>query len=97
MSTSGEADSSGDVRICVYQEQYMRIAQELAGFSISEADDLRKAIGKTIRSLMDSLKDKFMNGAAEQNVTPAAAKQLWEDVEKAADTRSRRPTPRVTR
>ena len=71
--------------ICVYQEQYMRIARELAGFSISEADDLRKAIGKKIRSLMDSLKDKFMNGAAEQNVTPAAAKQLWEDVEKAAD------------
>src|SRR4029078_2145241 len=35
--------------------------------------------------LMDSLKDKFMDGAAEQNVTPAAAKQLWEDVEKAAD------------
>jgi DNA polymerase-3 subunit alpha len=71
--------------ICVYQEQYMRIAQELAGFTISEADDLRKAIGKKIRSLMDSLKDQFMNGAAEQNVTPAAAKQLWEDVEKAAD------------
>ena len=63
----------------------MRIAQELAGFSITEADDLRKAIGKKIRSLMDSLKDQFMNGAAEQNVTPAAAKQLWEDVEKAAD------------
>jgi DNA polymerase-3 subunit alpha len=71
--------------ICIYQESYMRIAQELAGFTISEADDLRKAIGKKIRSLMDSLKDKFMNGAAEQNVTPAAAKQLWEDVEKAAD------------
>src|SRR5258708_3742862 len=71
--------------ICVYQEQYMRIARELAGFSITEADDLRKAIGKKIRSLMDSLKDQFMNGAAEQNVTPQAAKQLWEDVEKAAD------------
>ncbi|MFZ1880951.1 MAG: DNA polymerase III subunit alpha [Gaiellaceae bacterium] len=71
--------------ICVFQEQYMRIARDLAGFSITEADDLRKAIGKKIRSLMDSLKDKFMNGAAEQNVTPAAAKQLWEDVEKAAD------------
>jgi DNA polymerase-3 subunit alpha len=69
----------------VYQEQYMRIARELAGFSITEADDLRKAIGKKIRSLMDSLKDKFMDGAAEQNVTPQAAKQLWEDVEKAAD------------
>jgi DNA polymerase-3 subunit alpha len=71
--------------ICIYQEQYMRIAQELAGFSITEADDLRKAIGKKIRSLMDSLKDKFLEGAAEQNVTPASAKQLWEDVEKAAD------------
>jgi DNA polymerase-3 subunit alpha len=71
--------------ICVYQEQYMRIARELAGFSITEADDLRKAIGKKIRSLMDSLKDKFLEGAAQQNVTSAAAKQLWEDVEKAAD------------
>jgi DNA polymerase-3 subunit alpha len=71
--------------ICIYQESYMRIAQELAGFSITDADDLRKAIGKKIRSLMESLKDKFLEGAAEQNVTPATAKQLWEDVEKAAD------------
>jgi len=71
--------------ICVYQEQYMRIARELAGFSITEADDLRKAIGKKIRALMDSLKDRFMEGTAEHNVTPQAAKQLWEDVEKAAD------------
>ena len=71
--------------ICVYQEQYMRIARDLAGFSITEADDLRKAIGKKIRALMNSLKDKFLEGAAEQNVTPGVAKQLWEDVEKAAD------------
>src|SRR6476620_7974089 len=71
--------------ICVYQEQYMRIARELAGFSITEADDLRKAIGKKIRALMESLKDRFMEGTAEHGVTPAAAKQLWEDVEKAAD------------
>src|SRR4051794_6795678 len=71
--------------ICVYQEQYMRIAREMAGFSITEADDLRKAIGKKIRKLMDSLKDKFLEGAAEHDVTPQAAKQLWEDVEKAAD------------
>jgi DNA polymerase-3 subunit alpha len=71
--------------ICVYQEQYMRIARDMAGFSITEADDLRKAIGKKIRALMDSLKDKFLEGAAEHNVTPQAAKQLWEDGEKAAD------------
>ncbi len=48
--------------ICVYQEQYMRIARDLAGFSITEADDLRKAIGKKIRALMNSLKDKFLEG-----------------------------------
>jgi DNA polymerase-3 subunit alpha len=71
--------------ICTYQEQYMRIARDLAGFSITEADDLRKAIGKKIRALMDSLKDKFLEGLAEHNVTPAVARQLWEDVEKAAD------------
>jgi DNA polymerase-3 subunit alpha len=71
--------------ICVYQEQYMRIAREMAGFSITEADDLRKAIGKKIRALMNSLKDKFLEGAAEHNVTAQAAQQLWEDVEKAAD------------
>jgi DNA polymerase-3 subunit alpha len=71
--------------ICIYQETYMRIAQELAGFTITEADDLRKAIGKKIRSLMESLKDKFLEGAAHHGVTPAAAGQLWEDVEKAAD------------
>jgi DNA polymerase III subunit alpha len=76
------ADTYG---ICIYQEQYMRIARDLAGFSITEADDLRKAIGKKIRALMNSLKDKFLEGAAEQNVTPGVAKQLWEDVEKAAD------------
>src|SRR5437588_4848802 len=36
--------------ICIFQESYMRIAREMAGFTISEADDLRKAIGKKIRS-----------------------------------------------
>src|SRR5580765_4791022 len=71
--------------ICVYQEQYMRIAREMAGFSITEADDLRKAIGKKIRALMDSLKDKFLEGLAANDVTPGIANQLWEDVEKAAD------------
>ena len=36
--------------ICIYQEQYMEIAKQLAGFSPAEADDLRKAIGKKIHS-----------------------------------------------
>jgi DNA polymerase III subunit alpha len=71
--------------ICIYQEQYMRIAKELAGFSPAEAETLRKAIGKKIHSLMASLKDKFLTGCAENDVTPAVAQQLWKDMESSQD------------
>ena len=71
--------------ICIYQEQYMRIAKELAGFSPAEAETLRKAIGKKIHSLMASLKDKFLEGCAENDVTPAVAQQLWKDMESSQD------------
>jgi DNA polymerase III subunit alpha len=71
--------------ICIYQEQYMEIAKQLAGFSPAEADDLRKAIGKKIHSLMASLKDKFLEGCAANNVTLAVANQLWKDMEQAQD------------
>ncbi|MGB2954234.1 MAG: DNA polymerase III subunit alpha [Gaiellaceae bacterium] len=70
---------------CIYQESYMEIAKELAGFSPAEADDLRKAIGKKIHSLMASLKEKFLEGCAAQSVTPAVANQLWKDMEQAQD------------
>jgi DNA polymerase III subunit alpha len=71
--------------ICIYQEQYMEIAKQLAGFSPAEADDLRKAIGKKIHALMASLKDKFLEGCASNGVTPAVANQLWKDMEQAQD------------
>jgi DNA polymerase-3 subunit alpha len=71
--------------ICIYQEQYMEIAKHLAGFSPAEADDLRKAIGKKIHSLMASLKGQFLEGCAQSNVTPATANGLWDDMEKAQD------------
>jgi DNA polymerase-3 subunit alpha len=71
--------------ICIYQESYMEIAKQLAGFSPAEADDLRKAIGKKIHALMASLKDKFLEGCAANNVTPAVANQLWKDMEQAQD------------
>src|SRR5919106_1091803 len=71
--------------ICIYQEQYMEIAKQLAGFTPAEADDLRKAIGKKIHSLMASLKDKFLEGCAANGVTPAVANQLWKDMEQAQD------------
>ena len=63
----------------------MRIAKQIAGFTTAEADDLRKAIGKKIHALMASLKDKFLEGCA-QNGTPTRSRsQLWEDIEKAQD------------
>jgi len=71
--------------ICIYQEQYMEIAKQLAGFSPAEADDLRKAIGKKIHALMASLKDKFLEGCAANGVTPGVASQLWKDMEQAQD------------
>jgi DNA polymerase-3 subunit alpha len=71
--------------ISIYQEQSMEIAKRLAGFSPAEADDLRKAIGKKIHSLMASLKDKFIDGCIANGVSAAVATQLWDDTEKAQD------------
>jgi DNA polymerase-3 subunit alpha len=71
--------------ICVYQEQYMEIAKQLAGFSPAEADDLRKAIGKKIHSLMASLKSKFLEGCAASGTASGVAQQLWADMEQAQD------------
>jgi DNA polymerase-3 subunit alpha len=69
----------------LFQEQYMEMAKQLAGFSPAEADDLRKAIGKKIHSLMASLKDKFLEGCASTGTTPAVANQLWKDIEASQD------------
>ena len=64
--------------ICIYQEQLMRIAQDLAGFSLSEADILRKAVGKKIESLLLEQKEKMVNGMIRNGIDSRAAKQLWE-------------------
>jgi DNA polymerase III subunit alpha len=71
--------------IILYQELAMEIAKQLGGFSPAEADDLRKAIGKKIHELMASLKEKFLEGCAQNDVTPAVANQLWKDIESARD------------
>jgi len=70
---------------CLYQEQFMEMAKQIAGFSPAEADDLRKAIGKKIHSLMASLKDKFLEGCAASGTPPAVANQLWKDIEASQD------------
>ncbi len=80
-----EAITGQTYAICIYQEQYMQIAKELAGFTPAEAETLRKAIGKKIHELMASLKDKFLEGCAENQVAPSVAQQLWKDMESSQD------------
>jgi DNA polymerase-3 subunit alpha len=80
-----EVITGGTYAICIYQEQYMEIAKQLGGFSPAEAETLRKAIGKKIHSLMASLKDKFLEGCAENEVPLAVAQQLWKDMESSQD------------
>jgi DNA polymerase-3 subunit alpha len=57
--------------IAVYQEQIMRAAVEIAGYTNAEADDLRKAIAKKINEKLLSHREKFVNGAAKRGVMPA--------------------------
>jgi len=71
--------------IAIYQEQYMEIAKEMAGFTLFEAEDLRKAIGKKNHKLMASLKEKFLEGCAARGVASSVAQQLWKDTEASQD------------
>ncbi len=67
--------------IAVYQEQVLQIARELAGFTYSEADVLRKAIGKKIKELLDEQREKFVEGMMANGIQKATAEQLFRFVE----------------
>ncbi len=64
--------------IGVYQEQMMQITRDLAGFSFSEADIMRRAIGKKIKSLLDEQKEKLISGMVANGIPPKAATAIWE-------------------
>ena len=64
--------------IPIYQEQLMKIAQELAGFTLGEADTLRKAIGKKIKELLERLKDKLIQGMIKNGIPKEVAQKIWE-------------------
>ena len=70
---------------CLYQEQLMEIAKQIAGFSPAEADDLRKAVGKKKRDLMATMEGKFLEGTAASGTAHAVAKNLWSLMTAAAD------------
>lgn len=67
--------------IILYQEQVMRIAQELAGFTLSEADVLRKAIGKKIRKLLIAQKEKFIEGCKKNGIKEDVSQKIWHWIE----------------
>jgi DNA polymerase-3 subunit alpha len=71
--------------VITYQEQVFEIARELAGFSYGEADILRKAVGKKIRSLLEEQKEKFIKKAIEKGLEAKTAKQLWDFIEPFAE------------
>ena len=71
--------------IIVYQEQVMQIAHEIAGFTLAEADIMRRAMGKKIKKLMDELKVKFIEGAEKKHAIPKnKSKEIYELIEKFA-------------
>ncbi len=66
--------------IAVYQEQVLRIAQEFAGFSLGEADILRKAIGKKIASILAEQREKFIKGATEKKYDKKLAIKIFDEI-----------------
>jgi len=70
--------------IMVYQEQIMQIASEMAGFTMGEADTLRRAMGKKDRELMAKQRDKFIAGCVDRGTAAAKAERVWELMEKFA-------------
>jgi DNA polymerase-3 subunit alpha len=64
--------------IIIYQEQVIRIASEMAGFSLSKADNLRRAMGKKKKSAIEKLKQEFISGCKEKGITKKIAEEVYE-------------------
>lgn len=70
--------------VILYQEQVMQIAQVLAGYSLGKADLLRRAMGKKKPEEMAQLREGFVNGAKERDVSERIAMQMFDLIEKFA-------------
>ncbi|RZB33925.1 MAG: DNA polymerase III subunit alpha [Desulfobacteraceae bacterium Eth-SRB2] len=68
--------------VVVYQEQVMKIAGDLANYSMAEADDLRKAMGKKIPEILAKHRERFMQGAADNGILPDKAGKIFYLMEK---------------
>ena len=76
-----EAILSDTYGVAVYQEQVMRIAQDLAGFTLGEADILRKAMGKKIIKLIKEQKIKFIEGCEKNRISKEVAEKVFAFIE----------------
>ena len=76
------ADTYG---LMIYQESVMRVAQRFAGYSLAEADSLRKAMGKKIREAMAAEEEKFVKGVAANGHEEGLGAQLFKIIEQFAD------------
>ncbi len=70
--------------VMTYQEDVMRIARELAGYTMGQADLLRRAMGKKIPSEMAKHRELFIKGAGEKGILPSVAEQIFEQAAKFA-------------
>ncbi len=71
--------------VIIYQEQVMQIAQVLSGYSLGEADNLRRAMGKKIKAEMDAQRDRFVSGALARGLTREKANEIFDLLAKFAD------------
>jgi DNA polymerase-3 subunit alpha len=71
--------------LMIYQESVMRVAQRFAGYSLAEADNLRKACGKKVRELMEKERSKFEEGCESSGYGRQLGKQLFDIIENFAD------------
>ena len=71
--------------VIIYQEQVMQIAQLLSGYSLGEADLLRRAMGKKIKAEMDAQRSRFVGGAVERGLPKARADEIFDLLAKFAD------------
>jgi DNA polymerase-3 subunit alpha len=67
--------------VAIYQEQVMQIARELAGFTMAEADVLRKAVGKKIKELLEEQKQKFIDGCVKNGINKELAQKIFAFIE----------------
>jgi DNA polymerase-3 subunit alpha len=71
--------------VIIYQEQVMQIAQVLAGYSLAQADQLRRAMGKKIRKEMEAQRKDFVSGSVARGVEPAQTEAIFDLLARFAD------------